>query len=156
VLYGVGPVSERVTIGSLPDDVLLDIFEFYQVAIDEDECEHHWSWEKLVHVCQRWRYLIFGSPKRLELYLVCTQKSPVRTFLDVWPPFPLFIHFVNDHGWSEWSESAEYISDNLVAALEHRDRVRYINITNSVDFLWERIVTAMEEPFPALKHLQLI
>ena len=29
VCRGIGPVFQRVTIGSLPDDVLLEIFDFY-------------------------------------------------------------------------------------------------------------------------------
>jgi hypothetical protein len=156
--YGVGTVSKRVTIGSLPDDVLLEMIDFYQAAIYEDESEFVWNWEKLVHVCRRWRYLNFESPNRLNLHLCCTQNTPVRMLLDVWPPFPLGVVLFNEHDWSEWAEDAEIISDNLVAALERRDRVSHIFIANSADFLWERIVTAMEESFPALRalHLDLI
>ena len=108
-----------------------------------------------MYVCQRWRCVIFGSPNRLNLQLVCTEESPVRTFLDVWPPFPLVIQFYNDHCWSEWDDPTEYRPDNLVAALGHCDRVCQIDIINAAGFLWERIVTAMEEPFPALKYLRL-
>jgi hypothetical protein len=153
VLYGVGPASQRVTIGSLPDNVLVEIFDFYQVATNKDELERPWNWKKLVHVCQRWRYVIFGSPIRLNLQLFCTNYSPVRMLLDIWPPFPLVIEILcNIKDWL-------IIENSLIPALEHRDRVHQINIhianTNSEGLLWERIVTAMEEPFPALKYLQL-
>jgi F-box-like len=140
---------ERVTIGSLPDEVLLEIFDFYQVAINEDEREFPWNWEKLVHVCRRWRYLIFESPNRLDLQLFCTQKSPVRKLLGVWPPIPLAILFRPE--WDNLQDSF----DDLMAALEHCDRIRQIqvNVNNPPDFVWEKIVTAMAEPFPALRSL---
>jgi hypothetical protein len=150
---GVGPVSEsqQVTIGALPDNVLIEIFDFYQVFVED--------WEKLVHVCQRWRYLIFDSPIRLNLRLFCTEKSPVKNLLDVWPPFPLFIH-ANYH--LDLSEPADDLDsdredsflDNVVAALERCDRVRHIDIFTP-DFLLEEIVTAMQGPFPALIFLSL-
>src|SRR5258708_12815910 len=78
----------------LPDDVLLVTFYFYLVKYakrDKDTCR----WQTLVHVCRRWRSLVFGSPRRLDLKLRCTLKTPARELLDIWPAFPLFIqgHF---------------------------------------------------------------
>jgi F-box-like len=162
VLYDVlGQVFHRLTIGSLPDNVLLDIFDFYQNFIIKDSIDE-WCWEKLVHVCRRWRYIIFESPIRLNLHLLCTATSPVRELLDVWPPFPLVIRF--DYDWSyliflndsEDSEG-EDLTDNLIAALERHDRVREIqlHIVNPPNHLCERIVTAMEESFPALRSLSI-
>jgi hypothetical protein len=58
----------------LPDDVLLEIFDFY---VDEDLREYDFSkhvveeWQTLVHVCRRWRRVVFRSPCRLNLRLVC-------------------------------------------------------------------------------------
>jgi hypothetical protein len=156
MLYGVGQVFQRVTIGSLPDIVLLDIFDFYQVLINKDFInEHPWNWEKLVHVCRRWRYITFESPVRLNLQLFCTEKSPVRKLLDVWPPFPLVIRFNN----SPWMKKSVYYStDNIIAALERRDRVREIEVHLTVppNHLCERIFTAMEESFPALRSLSFM
>jgi F-box-like len=148
-LYRAGPGQglQRVTIGSLPDDVLLVIFVFLQAIVDEKK-RFSWDWIKLVHVCQRWRYIIFESPIRLDLQLICTVRSPVRTSLDVWPPFPLAVLFC---GWDSFIEDQ---MDNTVAALEQRDRVREIYIT-SLDNLWKRIVTVMQKPFPALRSLTL-
>jgi hypothetical protein len=156
VLNGVGPAShrERVIIGSLPDEVLLEIFYFYQVAINEDEREYPWNWEKLVQVCRRWRCIIFASPNRLDLQLFCTEKSPVRRLLDVWPEFPLSIQF--DYLRSRW-DNLEDTFDNLVAALERRDRIRqiHVNLPDPPESFREHIVTAMEGPFPALTCLSL-
>jgi hypothetical protein len=154
VLYGVvGPLSKRVTIGSLPDNVLLDIFESHHIDIDTGGPKFQWQWETLVHVCQRWRYLIFGSPIRLNLQLFFSEISPVMELLDVWPPFPFIINFTYDFAWEE--ENPDGNLDNLFAALEHRDRVREIRITSPMDYLWEEIITEMEEPFPELRSLIL-
>ena len=40
------------------------------------------AWQSLVHVCRRWRCLVFESPRRLNLRLVCAQGTPARQ-LDV-------------------------------------------------------------------------
>ncbi|KAH9952591.1 hypothetical protein BGW80DRAFT_1567991 [Lactifluus volemus] len=154
----------RVTIGSLPDNVLLEIFDFYQIVINEkvintkEVDEHHpWNWEKLVHVCRRWRYIIFESPVRLNLQLFCTKDSPVRKLLDVWPLFPLVIRYsYSSWGW-EGPEDCINSTNNLVAALERRDRVREIQVYvfNAPDHVCDQIVTAMEKPFPALRSLTL-
>jgi hypothetical protein len=114
-----------------------------------------------VHVCQRWRYLIFDSPIRLDLRLFCKEKSPVRDLLDIWPPFPLVIQ-ADYHKLKLWSQSEsddldseDSFVDNVVAALERRDRVRQIDIANIPDFSLDEIVTAMHGPFPALRSLSL-
>ena len=76
----------------LPDDVLLEIFDLY---VDEDlyegESYEIEVWQTLVHVCRRWRRVVFGSPRRLNLRLVWTPGTPARDMLDVWPSFPLLI-----------------------------------------------------------------
>ena len=49
------------------------------------------GWQLLVHVCRRWRNVVFGSPRRLNLQLRCTHETPVKDKLDVWPSLPLII-----------------------------------------------------------------
>src|SRR5260221_5208216 len=46
------------------------------------------SWQLLVHVCRRWRSLVFGSPRRLNLRLFCTPETPAKDTLAVWPALP--------------------------------------------------------------------
>ena len=75
----------RVTIGKLPDDVLLEIFDFY---LDKALIE---AWHTLVHVCQKWRNVVVGSPQRLELRLHCTESTPVRETLGAWPLLPIVV-----------------------------------------------------------------
>jgi F-box-like len=150
VWWGVDLVSQQVTIESLPDNVLLEIFYFY---LNFDEYDEMLDWGTLAHVCQRWRYVLFGSPIRLNLQLRCTGRTPVRKLLNVLPEFPLDIYFYTE---SEFPvDNPEDSLDNLVAALEQCDRVCQINITSPADSLWEEIITAMEGPFPALTYLYL-
>jgi hypothetical protein len=126
-----------VTIETLPDDVLLAIFTSYRPlhAID--------AWRTLVHVCQRWRYLVFSSPRHLDLQLQCTIETPAREMLDVWPAFPIVI--------TDDSESTFGV-DNIIAALEQRDRVCEITL-NIPGRKADMIVSAMLGPFPALEGI---
>ncbi|KAI9445777.1 hypothetical protein F5148DRAFT_758450 [Russula earlei] len=59
-------ISGRITVNTLPDDVLVDIFYFYVNDWDIGTS----GWHALVHVCQRWRHIVLGSPRRLNLRLV--------------------------------------------------------------------------------------
>ncbi|KAH9975120.1 hypothetical protein BGW80DRAFT_131807 [Lactifluus volemus] len=137
----------RVTIKALPDEVLLEIFNCCRVAAME--APYFWSrlwaytWYKLVHVCRRWRYVVLSSPLGLDLRLYCTDRTPVRKTLDVWPPFPIEIR-------------SYHFGDNIIAALEHRDRVCYLDFVPSLYSNFERLVTVMGNPFPALKQLRLV
>jgi F-box-like len=145
-LYRAGHVLQRVPIGSIPDDVLLEIFD--QVRVSRPN--HIWesNWTKLVHVCRRWRFVIFESPLRLKLEITCTPKTPVRKLLDLWPTFPLVV---------QTRFSSEDKIDNLIAALEHRDRVQHIHFEayHLPSNFRERIATVMQEPFPELISLHL-
>jgi len=125
----------------LPDDVLLVVFHFYLVKYakhDKDTCR----WRTLVHVCRRWRSLVFGSPRRLDLKLRCTLKTPARDLLDIWPALPLFIQ---GHIYEESDV------DNIIAALERRDRVCKISLKSHL----EKVLGSMQEPFPDLTSLTL-
>jgi hypothetical protein len=81
-----------VTIGTLPDDALLEIFSFYVEVDDEDDrVSFLEDWQTLVHVCQRWRRVVFESPRRLNLKLVCTSRRPVKEMLHICPTLPIVI-----------------------------------------------------------------
>jgi hypothetical protein len=131
----------RITIDILPDEVLLEIFDF---LVESYKFEAENWWRTLVHVCRKWRNVIFESPHRLNLRLVCSDGTPVRAMLDIWPPFPIVIRHSAPpkSGW-----------DNIVAALERNDRV--CQITMQLDLQWEKVLDAMQEPFTALTHLIL-
>ena len=139
--------GQAITIDDLPDDVLLAIFDFYVyklpyfIGIGSGGREIE-SWQSLVHVCRRWRGLVFASPRRLNLRL-CTS---ARMSLNVWPALPLLI----DAGFGG-------PVDNVIAQFEHSDRIREIKIrldrytTREIERLW----TAMQVPFPELTALLL-
>ena len=125
----------------LPDDVLLEIFDvFGAMEDDEDESLKMEAWQALVHVCRRWRSVVFGSPRRLELKLVCATNTPARDTLDVWPALPLVI------------QGKTKGEDNIIALLECGDRINQIRLSGSN---WEDILEAMEVPFPELTFLWL-
>jgi F-box-like len=143
-------VSQGVTIGYLPDDVLLEIFyQVYQVFITRywHDFRHvrQWHWHELVHVCQRWRSIIFSSPRYLKLQLVCTPRRPVNKLLDIWPTLPLRVCFEKCTGTGQ--------ADNLIAALERHGRIHSIHIGDLQGTLWERISTVMQGTFPELTSL---
>ena len=132
----------------LPDDVILEIFDFYMGG-DQKTNEGIEVWQSLVHVCQRWRRIVFGSPRRLNLRLVCSPESqaPLRHTLDVWPALPLLI-----------VGTVNRLEDlyNIIAALERSDRVYDINVRiNFPISILERFWTAMQQPFPELTILSL-
>ena len=134
----------------LPDDVLLDIFDFY---VDKyfTSTKSIEKWITLTHVCQRWRSVVFQSPLRLNLRLLCTHKTRVRDTLDVvWPPLPLVIHHVEDI-----TDDGQSCVDNIIAALERNDRVCQISLNclrNSLEYFTN---SAMQKPFPELIDLHL-
>ena len=120
----------------LPDDVLLAVFDF---------CSERW--QTLIHVCRRWRSLIFGSPRRLDLCLFCSAKTPARDTLDIWPPLPLIIRHYYDLPKG---------IDNIVAVLERRDRVRQIDLRRVSSSNLKNVLAAMQKPFPELTDLLLL
>jgi hypothetical protein len=129
----------------LPEDTLLDIFDFDRIL--ESDCSK-WRWDRLVHVSRRWRQIIFASPLRLYLQLRCTRTTPVRKYLDVWPPLPLAIYYNLSTGLSPNQE------DNLLAALENPDRVGFLYLRVKVPTL-AKLATAFQKPFPKLIKLRL-
>jgi hypothetical protein len=137
----------------LPDDVLLEIFDFY---VDKDfepsEKQTMEKWITLAHVCRRWRTVVFQSPHRLNLRLICTPKTPARDTLDIWPPLPLIIHNVDDI----FDDKPSSV-DNIIAALERNDRVCQIKLKRVTSSEFEYIMdsAAINKPFPELTHLRL-
>ena len=134
-----------ISIDILPDDILLEVFEFFMDEAPMPILRAKW-WQLLVHVCRRWRSIVFRSPRRLNLQLSCTTRTPVRGMLDVWPPFPLIIS-----GIANLTENV----DNVLPALEHRDRVHEIHLSLANGSSLEKVLAAMQEPFPELTVLQL-
>ena len=143
----------RMIIDALPDDVLLETFEFYlgKDDIDRIDYDHIYDgWHKIVHVCRRWRCIVFSSPRRLDLKLCCTPHRSINSeTLDIWPALPIVIL------------SPDVPSDenatNIIAALRHHNQVCKIYYVNGPfqDSVLEEFA-AIDEPFPALTSLELV
>ena len=153
-LGGADQLYRQTTIDALPDNVLLQTFEFYLDKDDADKLEidgrHNYDgWHTLVHVCHRWRCIVFASPRRLDLKLFCTRQRSVNSrTLDIWPALPIFIYTTD-------IQSKEDVT-NVIAVLRHHNRVCKIHFSN-----WEfqdpllKEFAAIDEPFPALTSLML-
>lgn len=147
---------DQVTIDVLPDDVLLVIFDSYLMNrrfLQPEGAEGTMAWKRLAHVCQRWRDIVFQSPRRLDLHILCTHFTPVREMLDIWPVMPLAI-YVGLFCFPQWdTENVE----NIMAAFEHRDRISRIVIflQDTPNSMWETLLPVMQESFPALTYLKL-
>jgi F-box-like len=143
-------LGENSPIAALPDEILLTIFDFCRMAaVDMPYVRPGlWPemWHKLVHVCQRWRFVVFSSPHRLDLRLYWTPQnhlcSSVEEMLDVWPPFP--IEIVSCSLW-----------DCTIAALEHNDRICQIHLVLTEPDMKPKTLAVMQKPFPTLTTLHL-
>ena len=152
----------RVTINILPDDVLLHIFlidgyqhkdlhvgPYFKVEEDIDRLQLlSWSWHRLVHVCSRWRFIVFASPNFLDLRLVCGPWTRME-LTGIWPPFPIII---TNHPYH--AMPGDYDFD---AAIVHPGRVREIRLFCLTRLQLQGLASATrtQEQFPALIHLSL-
>ena len=155
VAYHLATVDEwcnvdRVTVDILPDVALLKIFDFYVNQAREEEVRKAkprkiQEWHTLVHVCRQWRAVVLGSPHRLGLRLLCTDKTPVKETLAVWPPLPIVM--------MQYSRITQM--NNIIVALEHNERICQIGLFQVRNSQLEEVVTAMQQPFPALTNLAI-
>ena len=132
----------------LTDDVLLEIFKFYiyERHVNYWDFRHFDKWHTLVHVCRRWRNLVFTSPRHLNLQLLWRPKRSVKKMLDIWPELPICTY---DYG------CRAVVTNNDVAALKLHDRVSQIRLFNFSNITWERYAPSMQYLFPMLTHLCL-
>ena len=134
---------------TLSDNVLLAIFDFYLKILGKytPAKQREEAWLSLVHVCRRWRSIVFGSHRQLDLQLVCTPRTHARDTLDVSTDLPLVIQCHDDHPIRN--------VDNIVAVLERTDRVRRIDLVGISSPNLKIVLAAMQQPFPELMFLQL-
>jgi hypothetical protein len=139
-----------ITIDALPDNVLLETFEFYLGKDDAIEIGYNYDgWQTLVHVSRRWRWIVFASPRRLDLKLYCTRQRSVNSkTLDIWPELPIVIN-------AQDMQSKEDVT-NVIGALRQHNRVCKIYYHNArfQGSLLEQFA-AIDGPFPELTSLRL-
>ena len=153
---GAGRLHPRTTIDALPDDVLLETFELYLDKDDADEIDggHDYDgWQTLVHVCRRWRCIVFASPRRLDLKLYCTRKRSVNSkTLDIWPALPIVIFAKDMH-------SEEDVT-NVISVLRYHNHNRVCKIYYSKSWQFQDSFlgefATIDEAFPELTNLELV
>jgi hypothetical protein len=126
----------------LHDIALLEIFDFY---VDKGFAEVA-AWYTLVHVCRKWRNLVFGSPLRLNLRLLCGDRTRVRDMLDIWPPLPIVMRVYNFEAWG---------ADNMGATFELNDRIYQLCLTPIPNSHSKKVLAAIRQTFPLMVHLHL-
>jgi len=146
--YGTG----RVSFDMLPNDVLVDILDFYRIG----SIHFPWAWVSLVHVCRRWRQVIFGSLRRLDLRFLCRPRTRVRELLAFLPlTMPIMICNCCSSPTPQSSTSSCEDGGQVITAIEQRDRVQWIHLQDISSFLLEKLVKVTQETFPMLKTLHL-
>jgi len=149
----------QVTVDKLPDNVLLEIFAFYRSG-----CQVFfvvmWDWQKLVRVCRRWRSIIFASPQRLGLHVICGPSTLTRTSLDIWPSLPIAVCYPKRVGYHSYP--VPYVEEELghmVVALENHgpSRITFIDIVDWSGPALRRFVAVavLMQSFVALTHICL-
>ena len=84
-----------MTVNNLPDEVILEIFDYYRRSINS--YDHQWrenyAWFNLAHVCRKWRAVTFASATRLDLGITVgpTKPAHIKTILS--GPFPIHLDY---------------------------------------------------------------
>ena len=151
--------AARMTIDVLHDEVLLHIFHFDRLmfldGLEDDRVTYldvlegffrSWRWDRLIHVCQRWRSVVFSAPKSLDLRLVCGPSTRVE-LAGIWPPLPIIIKDIVGFPMPE-----DY---DFNASIVDPNRVCEINLQHLTSSQLQRLASTMQEQFPALTHLRL-
>ena len=112
-------LSRQVTIQSVSDEVLLDIFRYFLDVSPRD-------WPRLVHTCRKWRRIALASQGMLHLQLFCTHGTPVKKSLDCWPTLPIVVQY---GGLPTLGAPTPEDEDNIMVALKQPDRVVSISLT---------------------------
>ncbi len=136
-------MSQQVTIEHIADNVLLIVFRHYL-----DACPR--LWPRLVHVCRKWRRIVFASRQALRLQLSCTHRTPVLKTLECWPDLPIV---VQHGGFPVLDSPAPEDEHNIVAALQSFDRINSISLTLTRSLL-EKV--RFDKPFVELEDLVLL
>ena len=138
------PFFRQGTIEELSDEVLRIIFCYFLDASPR-------FWPRLVHICRRWRRMVFESQRALNLHLFCTHGTPVLKTLECWPALPIVVEY---GGYPARDPLPPEDEDNIMDALRHCDRIRSISLTVTFSLL-ERFY-AIEGPFSELEDLVLL
>ena len=124
--------------------MLLNIFRHYLDASPR-------LWPRLVHICRKWRHIVFTSQQALHLRLFCSFGTPVSKTLDCWPPLPIVLEYGSCLALDPPSPEDEV---NIVAALKRSDRISSISLAVTTSL--QNKLYAIEKPFLELEDLTLL
>jgi hypothetical protein len=143
-------MAYRTHIHILDDDSLLQIFSCFRLE-DEESWNLRFTWRKLVHVCRRWRYLIFDLSSHLDMCLplsALTNDSLSANTLSYLPPLLLVIDYYKTTAMTQKDE------DNVRLGLQEHGRVRGVVLRASSSSL-RTCLGQMNQLFPRLRVLSL-
>ena len=110
------------------------------------------SWPRLVHICRKWRCIVFASQRVLRLRLYCTHRAPLRKTLDCWPAsVPIVVEYGGSRGLDPPTPEDE---DNIIATVKQSDRIGSISLTVTNSLLEK--LSAIKRPFPKLEDLIIL
>jgi len=139
-----------VGIDVLPEELLLEIFDFYRLdAVMRSRGGRPWKWHRLAHVCQRWRYVVAVSPRRLGLRILCKSGASIKPILESWPTLPIVVRY-------KGSRKLRPMPGNVLAALRHPDRVCEIDIGVTSWTLETMADVIQGPPFPSLERVRIM
>jgi hypothetical protein len=132
----------------LPEDTLLEIFDFYRLDALEGSAGRPWNWHRLALVCRRWRHVISVSPRRLDLRILCERRRSIKNILGFWPTLPIAVRY------DAHSESKR-MSGTIMAALNHPDRLCDINLNVTSSMTGPVVRMVPKSPCQALERIQI-
>ena len=136
------------TIEMLPEDIILEVFDFYRLDAIEQTPGRPWKWHRLAHVCRKWRHIISVSPRRLDLRIFCRKHgAAIRSTLVSWPTLPLVVSF------SARPES-KHMPRHVMVALRRPERLCEIDldVTSSMTSL---MVETIQKPCQVLERIRI-
>ena len=137
-------LSHKVMVEKLSDEILLRIFRFFLNPSPQ-------IWPILVHICRKWRHLIFASHRALCIRLSCTHGTPVLKILDLWPALPLALEY---GGSPEPNPPVPEDEENILTVLNRSDRISSIHLTLTKSLLEN--LSSIEGQFSELEDLVLL
>jgi hypothetical protein len=175
-----GEIEQHAKIETLPDEILLEIFDCVRLAQAASaiskglDCviRHQlvlpssssnwgsWKWHRLIHVCRMWRCLVFASLNRLDLLLVYTHERKARVMKKVlasWQTLPIAVRYPRRYRWHYGTEESLILEDqnNASFALQHHP-----NLIREIDLfltkpLFLKVGPQLLASFPAIEYLRL-
>lgn len=143
-------------ITKLPDEILLEIFDFYRRSFKhQPDYERDWNnkngWFKLAHVCHNWRCIVLASSSRLQLRLFFTDQTPTRAaVLTGLPPLPIVVDYLS----VAWTFGRLGPENRLISALRYPNRIYKIAMKITLSNC-NTITKVLDCAFPTLGTLEL-